>query len=371
MGKDYYKILGVDKNSTKEQIKKAFREKAHKYHPDKKDGDEKKFKEVNEAYQVLGNDEKKKQYDQFGSTFEDQGGFGGGMNWDDFMKYARQGGATYSNVDFDFGDLGDILGDLFGSGFGFGGSRTRAKTRSSGRDIEVSLALDFKEAVFGTEKTIELEKLVICDKCKGNGAEPGTKITECKTCNGQGQVQRVQRTILGNIQAVTVCPDCQGEGKTYETPCSKCSGQGRIKQKVQIPVKVPAGIDNNMTLRMSGEGEAGIKGNKAGDLYIHIQVKPDPDFKREGDNIITKASINFSQAALGDKIPIKTVDGEVNLKIPAGTQSGKILVLKGKGVPKFQRYGRGDHLVEIDVKTPENLNKKQKKLLEELRDEGI
>jgi len=363
MGKDYYKILGIEKNATKDDIKKAFREKAHLYHPDKKDGDEKKFKEINEAYQVLSNEQKRQQYDQFGSTFDQQGGFGGGMNWDDFMRQARQGGGTYSN----FGDLGDIFSEIFGGGgFGFGG-QSRAKARSRGRDIETTLTLDFKEAVFGTDKTIELEELAKCEHCKGNGAEPGTKITECKKCGGQGQVQRVQQTILGNIQTLAPCPDCQGEGKNYDQPCTKCQGQGRLKAKRQIPVKVPAGIDNNMTLKMTGEGEAGLRGSRSGDLYIHIQVKPDSRFRREADNIISQAEISFAQAALGDKIPIETIDGKVDLKIPAGIQSGKVLALKNKGVSRFQHYGRGDHLVEIIVKTPEKLSREQKKIFEDLK----
>jgi len=372
MPKDYYQILGVAKNATKDEIKKAFREKAHLYHPDKPSGDEKKFKEVNEAYQVLGNDQKRQQYDQYGSTFDQQGGFGGGMNWEDFMRQARQGGgATYSNVDFDMGDLGDILGEMFGGGFGFGGASRRRKTTTRGRDIEVDLHLDFKEAVFGTDKIIELYKLIICDKCKGNGAEPGTKITECKTCQGQGSVRSVQRTILGNMQTLTTCPDCQGEGKTYEKACSKCQGQGRVKEKDKIEVKIPTGIDNGMTLKMSGQGEAGIKGGRSGDLYIHVHVKPNPEFKRQGDNILSSAEIDFTTAALGAKVPILTIDGEVNLKIPAGTQSGQVFRLRGKGASKFQRFGRGDHLVEIKVKIPKNLNKKQKELLEKLKEEGI
>jgi len=366
MGKDYYKILGVEKNATKDEIKKAFREKAHLYHPDKKDGDETKFKEVNEAYQVLNNDQKRQQYDQFGSTFDQQGGFGGGMNWEDFMSQARSGGFSSTA---DMGDLGDILGDLFGGGFGGGRSRARARTR--GRDIEIDLQLDFQEAVFGADKKIELNILDTCDHCNGNSAEPGSKITECKTCKGKGQVQQVQRTILGQIQTVTVCPDCQGDGKSYEKPCSKCSGQGRIKKNKQIPIKIPAGIDNNMTLKMAGEGEAGLKGNQAGDLYIHVHIQPDPDFNRQSDNILSKAEINFSQAALGDKIPVKTIDGSVDLKIPAGTQSGKVLSLKGKGVPRFQRHGRGDHLVEVIVKTPEKLSKEQKKVFEELKSKDL
>jgi len=372
MSKDYYNILGVPKDASKDQIKKAFREKAHVYHPDKKGGDEKKFKEINEAYQVLGNDEKRKQYDQFGTTFDQQGGFGGGMNWEDFMRYARQGGgATYSNVDFgDFGDLGDILGDLFGGGFGFGGSRSR-KTQTRGRDLQVSLTLDFKEAVFGIKKTIELHKLVVCEKCQGSGAEPGSKIIECKTCAGQGKVRRVQRTILGNIQTVTTCEDCFGEGRVHEKKCAKCSGQGRIKEKKDLEVKIPAGVDHGTTLKVPGEGEAGLRNAKSGDLYIQLHVKPDPYFTRENDNIITKEEISFSTSALGGEIPVKTIDGEVSLKIPASTPSGKIFILRGKGVPHFQHFGRGDHLVQINIKTPSNLSKRQKQILAELREEGL
>lgn len=371
MPKDYYNILGVSKSASKDEIKKAFREKAHLYHPDKPGGDEKKFKEINEAYQVLGNDEKRSQYDQYGATFDQQGGFGGGMGWEDFMRAARQGGGTYSNVNYDMGDLGDILGDLFGGGFGFGGNTRRRKTSTRGRDIEVDLHLDFKEAVFGVEKTIELYKLNTCEHCQGNGAEPGTKIAVCQTCKGQGNVRTVQRTILGNIQTVRDCPECGGEGKKPEKACTKCGGQARIKQKVDLPIKIPAGIDNGISLKMTGDGEAGIKGGRAGDLYIHVHVKPDHYFKRENDNILTAIEIPFSAASLGAKIPVKTIDGEVELKIPAGTQSGKIFVLRGKGVPHFQHYGKGDQLVEIIVKTPEHLSKKQKELLEELREEGI
>lgn len=244
MSKDYYNILGVGKTASKEEIKKAFREKAHLFHPDKPGGDEKKFKEINEAYQVLGNDEKRQQFDQFGSDFAQQGGFGGGMGWEDIMRQARQGGGSYSNVDFDMGDLGDILGGMFGGGFG-GGSHRKRNTR--GRDIEIDLHLDFKEAVFGADKVIELMKLQTCDSCNGNGAEPGTKIITCKACEGKGSVRKMQRTILGNIQTMAVCTECHGEGKTNEKNCAKCDGQGRSKQKVKIDIKVPAGIDNGMT----------------------------------------------------------------------------------------------------------------------------
>jgi len=371
MSKDYYNILGVSKSASKDEIKKAFREKAHLFHPDKPGGDEKKFKEINEAYQVLGNDEKRQQYDQFGSDFAQQGGFGGGMGWEDFMRAARQGGATYSNVDFDMGDLGDMLGDLFGGSFGFGGTTRRRKTTTRGRDIEIDLTLEFKEAVFGADKEVEMVKLANCDHCKGNGAEPGTKIISCKSCNGQGTVTSVKRTILGNIQTVSDCPDCRGQGKVNEKSCIKCHGEGRFKEKVQLHLKIPAGIDEGMSLKMSGEGEAGIKGGRAGDLYIHIHIKSDAYFKRQGDNILTQSEIPFSLAALGGKIIVKTIDGEVDLKVPAGIQSGKVFILRGKGAPHFQHYGRGDQLVEIVVKTPENLSKNQQKIIKELGQEGL
>ncbi|MDD5341545.1 MAG: molecular chaperone DnaJ [Patescibacteria group bacterium] len=382
MSKDYYNILGVSKSASKEEVKKAFREKAHLFHPDKKGGDEKKFKEINEAYQVLGNDEKRKQYDQFGTTFEAQGGFGGGMNWEDIMRQARGGGATYSNVDFgDLGDLGDILGDLFGGGFsagggsvfggGFGSSRNRNRTQTRGRDLEINITLEFKEAVFGVKKIIELHKLATCEKCNGSGAESGSRTVTCKACGGQGKVRGVQRTILGNVATVAICQDCLGEGKVHEKKCAKCEGQGRIKEKKDIEIKIPAGVDDGTTLKMTGEGEAGLRGARTGDLYIHLHVKPDPYFRRENDNILTREEINFSLAALGGEIEIKTIDGKVSLKIPAGTPSGKVFVLRGKGVPHFQHHGSGDHLVQIEVKTPGHLTKRQKELLEELGEEGI
>jgi molecular chaperone DnaJ len=370
MSKDYYNLLGVAKNASKEEIKKAFREKAHVFHPDKKGGDEKKFKEINEAYQILGNDEKRKQYDQFGTTFEAQGGFGAGMNWEDIMRQARGGGATYSNVDF--GDMGDIFGDLFeGLGFGFGGQSRRTRTQTRGRDLEMDITLNFNEAVFGVTKTLEIHKQNTCEKCKGSGAEPGSKMVSCKTCGGQGKVRKVQRTILGNVATVATCEDCLGEGKVHEKKCSKCDGQGRTKEKKEVEIKIPPGVDDGTTLKMPNEGEAGVRGAKTGDLYIHLHVRPDNYFRRENDNILTKEEINFSTAALGGEVEVKTIDGIVSLKIPPGTQSGKVFVLHGKGVPHFQYHGRGDHLVQIDVKTPSHLTKKQKELLEELGEEGI
>jgi molecular chaperone DnaJ len=363
MPKDYYKILGVDKNATQDEIKKAFRKKAHEYHPDKGGGDEAKFKELNEAYQVIGDEKKRQQYDQFGSAFDNMGraGFGGG-NWEDIFRQARQsGGGAWTE---DFGDLGDIFSNIF-SGFGGGQSRTYQNRRTRGADIEAKMTIDFKEAAFGAEKEIKLTKNVTCSKCSGNGAEPGSKINTCPTCNGSGQVTRVQRTILGSIQTAAVCDDCHGEGKKAERKCSKCGGAGVSREAKQIKFKVPAGINDGETIRLSGEGEAGTQGGPAGDLYIHFQIKPDPRFKREGDNIISTAKISITQAALGDKIEIETIDGKVNLKIPAGTQSGKVFILKGKGITHLRQAGRGDHLVEVRVQTPQNLTKKQKEILEE------
>ncbi|MCG2692853.1 molecular chaperone DnaJ [Candidatus Parcubacteria bacterium] len=366
---NYYDILGVPKTASSEEIKRAFRKLAHQHHPDKSGGDEQKFKEANEAYQVLSNPKKRKQYDQFGQTFEQAqagGGFSGFNGFRDFSGFAdafRSGGG---GVNFDFDDLGDIVGDLFG----MGGRSARARTRTQhGQDIEIQMALDFKEAAFGAEKEIELDKNVICPKCNGNGAEPGTKIETCKTCGGTGQVTRVQRTILGSIQTSGICPDCQGEGKVPSQKCSQCRGAGIVQSKEKIKFKVPAGISAGKSIRLLGRGEAGIRGGAPGDLYITFIIREHSRFKREEDDVITQEEITFSQAALGDKIDVETLDGKVKLKIPTGTQTGKIFKLSDRGIPYLRGRGRGDHLVEIIVKTPQKLSRKEKKLFEELRDE--
>jgi molecular chaperone DnaJ len=365
MGKDYYKILGIDKGASADEIKKAFREKAHKFHPDKPGGDEAKFKELNEAYQVLGDATKRSQYDQFGSTFEQAqrgGGFTGFDGFRDFSGFANgfnQG--QNGNWQFDLNDLGDVFGDMFGFGSGRGGARKRR-----GNDIEVSLAVDFLEAVFGTEKEIALNKTVACDRCAGQGAEPGSKVETCNTCKGTGRVTRVQRTILGNIQSQTVCQTCEGSGKTYSQKCSKCRGAGITREVARLNVRIPAGINQNEAIRLSGQGEAGPKGAEAGDLYLKIRINPDKRFKRQDYDIISEQTIGFSQAALGDKIEIETVDGPVTLKIPEGTQSGRVFMLRGKGVPKLHSHGRGDHLVTIIVKIPIGLSRQQRKILEDL-----
>jgi len=364
MPKDYYKILGVEKSASADEIKRAFRKKAHEFHPDKKGGDEAKFKEINEAYQIIGNAEKRKQYDQFGDAAFSGQGFGGtGMNWEDFAR-AAQGGQGRGGFNINIDDLGDIfggLGDIFG--FSSGGSRRRSR----GADIQTELQIEFKEAIFGADKEISLHKTVACGKCNGNGAEPGTPIETCGTCKGSGVVTQVQRTILGSFQSRSACPNCHGEGKSAKEKCSQCRGTGLQKDTVKTKVKIPAGISNGQTIRLTGQGEA-APGGSFGDLYIIIRIKPDNKFQREDDDILSVETISFSQAALGDKIPIETIEGEVTLKIPSGTQSGQVFKLRGQGSYSLHGRNRGDQLVKIIVETPKKLSRKEKKLFEELRD---
>lgn len=368
MSKDYYKVLGIEKTATPDEVKKAFRKLAHQYHPDKSSGDEAKFKEINEAYQVLGNEEKRKQFDQYGADFEQQGGFGGGMNWEDVMRQARQqGGGGFGGgaqgVNFDFSDIGDMFGDLFGfSSRGGSGGRRRAQ----GADIEVKVDLDFKEAVFGTDKELEVYKTSACKQCSGSGAEPGSSLKSCNTCGGNGVVEQIQRTILGAMRARTPCPDCRGAGSKPEKNCSACTGTGVKKQTAKFHVKIPAGIDDNQMIRLDGEGETAAYGGSAGDLYVRVRVKPHKGFTRHKQDILTELTISFAQAALGTHADVETIDGPVELKIPAGTPAGKVFKLKGRGIPSLGRGERGDQLVSVMVKTPVKLSKKEKKLYQEL-----
>lgn len=372
MGKDYYKTLGIDKNASQDDIKKAFRKLAHEHHPDKPHGDEAKFKEINEAYQVLGDQKKRSQYDQFGSTFENAqsgGGFHGFEGFRDFSGFAEGFSRSGNGNQDEYGDLGDIFGGL-GDIFGFGGGRQGRRTRR-GDDIQVLLTIDFEEAVFGIEKEIKLNKKVTCDYCHGNGGEPGSKVDTCSTCRGTGRITQIQRTILGSIQSQTVCPTCSGEGKIYSKKCSKCNGSGIRKEVVEIKVKIPAGINEGEAIRLSGHGEAGEKGSPVGDLYLKIRINPSKNFRREGYNILSEVEINFTQASLGTIIEVPAVDGNIKLKIPEGTPSGKTFILRDKGVPKLNARGRGDHLVTIKVKIPTSLNRKQKQLLQELGESGL
>lgn len=360
MSKDYYDLLGVSKSASADEIKTAFRKKAHEHHPDK-GGDAEKFKELNEAYQVLGNPEKRQRYDQFGSAAFNGGGGNGAGGFGGFGGFQNGGG--FGNMDFE--DLGDIFGG-FGDIFGFGGGRQTSKRQARGRDMEMSLHLSFMDAAFGLEKEISFSKNISCDRCHGNGSEPGAKVETCKTCNGSGRVTRLQRTILGNIQAQTTCTTCNGEGKIYSQKCTKCGGSGVHRDTVKIKVRIPAGINEGESIRLSGQGEAGEKGAPAGDLYLRIELQSHKKFVREGYDIRTEEKISIKQAILGDKIDIETIHGEIKLKIPEGTQSGTIFKLKEKGVTKLHNRGIGDQYVKVVVNIPNHVTKKQKQLLEEL-----
>lgn len=364
MSKDYYQILGVSKNATEADIKSAFRRLAHQHHPDK-GGDQKKFKELNEAYQVLSDPKKRAQYDQFGQVFEN--GMPGGGGAGPFGGGPFSGGFQV-NMD-DFGDMfeGMGLGDMFGGRRG-GRARTRAER---GQDIEMNITVEFSEAIFGVEKGFELYKTVTCPHCQGNGAEPGTPIKTCSTCDGRGETVHTQRTILGNFQTRVTCPACHGEGKRPEKNCRECAGVGVVKRSQTIKVNIPAGIDHGETLRLSGHGEAARYGGGAGDLYVAVRVKPDSRFRREGQTIYSSINISISEAVLGVVKTVETLDGPGELKISHGTQSGTKLRLKGKGVPALNKGDRGDHLVEVVVKIPEKISRQAKKLFEDLQGEGL
>ncbi len=359
--KDYYEILGVPKGASEEDIKRAFRKLAHQHHPDMKGGSAEKFKEINEAYQVLSDKTKRQQYDQFGTTFDQAGSAGpGGFGGFDF----GQGFGGFRNGgQFDFGDLGD-LSEMFGGIFG-GSAGGRTARAARGRHIEMDLKLGFKEAVFGADKDVEVYRRVVCDVCGGSGAEPGSKTIDCVQCGGSGQVRVVQRTILGSIQTVSVCPRCQGSGKVPEKKCRQCGGDGVVKGVKKLSLKIPAGVSDGEVLRVSGEGEPGERGGRPGDLYVTLRVAADPRFTRQGFEILSKIEIPMSQAALGGTVAVETVDGPVELKIPAGTQPGQTFRLRGKGVPLLKKSGRGDHLAEISVAIPRKLTKEQRRILED------
>jgi len=370
MSKDYYNILGVEKGSSDDEIKKAYRKLAHKYHPDKSGGDEAKFKEINEAYQVLSDKQKRSQYDQFGSSF-DQAGAGAGQGFGGFDFSGFSGGQNGFNFEFggDSGGFGDIFGDIFGGG----GSQKGRQER--GNDVSVDVEIALEEAVVDTEKDLNIFLSSVCSKCNGTGAEIGSKIINCKTCSGTGHIRKERRTILGTFAQMEVCQDCNGQGKKPEKNCTKCGGDGKIKENRNIKIKIPAGIADGQTIRLSGQGEAGFRPASGksvpGDLYITVHIKPHVIYKRNGDDIIYNLEINYSQAVLGDKLKISTLYGDVNLKIPSGIQSGKIIKLNDKGLPHLQGRGRGDMLVVVKIKTPQKISKSQKKLLEDLRKEGL
>lgn len=357
--KDYYEVLGVGNDASDDEIKKAFRRKAVELHPDKEGGDEAKFKEVNEAYEVLKDSSKRQRYDQFGHA--GVGGSGGGGN-----PFGGFGGAQGANINFDFDDLGGF-GDLFGSFFG-GGQQSRRRTREArGRDVEMALELDFEEAIFGVETEVKLNINDVCEHCKGKTVEPGYELKTCETCKGSGQEVRVAKTVFGNIQQAVTCSTCKGKGKIPEQECSNCRATGVERKEKNVKIKVPAGIDDGATIRLKGYGEAVANGQK-GDLYVHVRVKPHKEFMREGDLVLSKVHVNMIDATLGTEIEVNTVDGPVNMKVPAGTQSGTDFKLTDHGVPHLRSEKRGSHIVTVLVDTPKKISKRQKELLEEFRD---
>ncbi|MCK6539668.1 MAG: molecular chaperone DnaJ [Anaerolineales bacterium] len=342
---DYYDILGVGRDASDDEIKAAFRKLARQYHPDvnKEEGAEEKFKEINEAYGVLSDREKRARYDRFGR--EGLGNIGG------FRDYT---------VDF-----GDIFEELFGS-FGFSMGRSSRRSPRRGRDLQTKVTLAFEEAVFGVEKEVEFQREETCSRCNGSGAEPGTSPTRCPTCNGQGEVRQVRQTFLGQMVQTATCPTCNGRGETISSPCKTCRGGGLERKTVKKRVQIPAGVDHGTQIRLAGEGGPGVYGGPNGSLFIVLDVKPHKFFKRRENDIVLNLDINVAQATLGAEIEVPTLDGAEKLKIPAGTQSGKVFHMKGRGVPYLRRNGRGDQLVIVNVAVPTKLTKEQRELFQKL-----
>ena len=354
--RDYYEVLGVDKNADDATIKKAYRQQAKKYHPDLNPGDkeaETKFKEVNEAYEVLSDSDKKSRYDQFGHAGVDPnfgaggGGFGGG------------GFGGFS----DFGDLGDIFGSFFGGGFGGGTRRSNPNAPRRGNDATASVILSFEEAAKGCEKEVEFSHVETCSECGGSGAAKGTSAKTCSRCNGSGHIMATQRTAFGVMQTQQVCPECNGKGKKIETPCNKCKGNGRVRVRKKHTVNIPAGIDDEQMLNVRGQGDAGVNGGPSGDLRINVNVRPHPIFERRGFDVHCEIPVTFVQATLGDEITVPTLDGKVKFKIHEGTQPGDEFKLAGKGIKRLGGTGRGNQYVKIVVEIPKNLSTEQKSAL--------
>ncbi|MBR3023321.1 MAG: molecular chaperone DnaJ [Oscillospiraceae bacterium] len=355
--RDYYEVLGVQKNASADEIKKAYRSLARKYHPDLHPDDKdcaEKFKEVNEAYEVLSDPSKKERYDQFGHAGVDPNYGGGGFN----------GGAGFNP----FGDMGDIFENLFGGGFGggFGGStRSRADAPRRGQDVDTTVTIEFMEACMGVKREIKINRLDKCPDCKGTGASAGSTPQTCPECNGRGQVKVAQRTPFGVISSQKTCTKCGGKGKIVSNPCSKCGGNGRIRVSKSLSVDIPAGIDDGQMLRVSGQGDAGVNGGPSGNLNVGVRVKNHPLFERDEYDIHCEIPITYAQAVMGDELVVPTIDGNVKYSIGEGTQTGTVFRLKGKGVKKLQRSERGDQYVKVYVEVPKNLDKKQKELLKE------
>ena len=365
MARDYYNILGVDKKASKDEIKKAFRKLAHQYHPDKKSGDTSKFKEVNEAYTVLSDDQKRSQYDMYGTYSGANAGGGGGYQggWQDFGGFDFSG---FTNGGFQGAGQEFDLGDIFGEFFGGGNKKSKAKR---GRDISIDIEISFEDAFFGIERNILLNKISVCNICNGSGAKKGTETVECRTCNGKGKIREMKRSIFGSIEMARGCEVCMGSGKVPKEKCSLCDGLGILKKEEEVQIKIPAGIENGEMVRLSGGGEA-VKGGTSGDLYIKIHVKQHKIFRKEGNDLIMNLEVKLSDALLGAEYDIHTLDGLSKLKIPEGINTGDILQIKGKGVPE-QGKNRGDILVHIKVTLPKKLSRETRDLIQKLKGEGL
>lgn len=353
--RDYYEVLGIKKGASESEIKSAFRKKAMQYHPDKNPGDkeaEEKFKEVNEAYSILSDPDKKEKYDRFGHAGVDpNAGFGGG------------------GFSGDFSDFGDIFSDIFGGGFGggFGGfSQGRRNGPRKGRDLQKNLQVTFEEAAFGAKKKIKMTKYVVCEKCNGSGAKEGTGKKTCPTCNGRGQVQSVQKTPFGQFATTRVCESCGGTGQIIEHPCDACGGSGKVKKTITIEVNIPAGVDNDSVVTIRGQGEPGENGGPSGDLYLVMSVLPHKLFTRKGNNLWIEMPITFTQAALGDELVVPTLTEKIQYKIPAGTQPGTVFRIKGKGIRDVHSGRTGDLYVKVNLEVPTKLSAEQKKLVKEM-----
>ena len=357
--RDYYEVLGVSKTATQDELKKAYRKLARKYHPDlNKDNPEaaEKFKECNEAYSVLSDEQKRAQYDQFGHAAFENGGMGGGPGAGGFGGFGGFGGSG----------MEDIF-DMFFGGQGRGGRSTNAGPQR-GADLRFDLEISFEEAAFGLEKEISLNRAERCEHCHGDGAEPGSKVETCPECNGSGYVRYTQNTMFGQMVNERPCSRCHGEGKIISNPCKKCHGSGTVKKAKKLKVKIPAGVDNGSRLRVAGEGEAGVKGGPSGDLYVYLYVKEHKFFERDGTTVLCEVPINIVQATLGAEIKVPTLDGQVIMKVPEGTQPGKVMRIKGKGIPSLRGGARGDQLVRIKVVVPTKLSDKQKDALQKFAD---
>lgn len=351
MSQDYYNVLGINRTATQEEIKRAYRQLAHQHHPDKASGNEEKFKEVNEAYQVLSDTAKRAHYDQFGTAGGNNSGFGG---------FGAQG----FNVNFeDLGNMGDIFEQFFG---GRGGARTRSQVRR-GDDIQIDITISFAESAHGTGKNITTRLHQTCDRCQGNGAEPGTPIRECQTCRGSGTTTSTRQTMLGTFAQTIVCTDCRGAGKRPEQPCTVCRGEGRQRKNSQLGIHIPAGIADGQQLRLQGKGEVPAYGGIPGDVYVLIHVTPHQRLFREGNTIRSTETVSFAEAALGTERSVETINGPQNIAIAAGTQPGSEIRLAGQGFPSLQGGGKGDHLVRVTVEVPKRLSKKQRQLLQEFQ----